>query len=75
LLQSCCCRQYHPAIFLIYFLLAKFRQKRDLILILFIKKEVIFKSFHSPEVTNNKRVVARFFIFGFSLYSQKYREK
>ncbi len=35
---------------------------------------MIFKSFHSPEVTNNKRVIARFFIFGFfSLYSQKYR--
>jgi hypothetical protein len=35
---------------------------------------VIFKSFHSPEVTDSKREIAIFLFFSFSLYSQKYRE-
>jgi hypothetical protein len=60
--------------FCIFLLLARFRQKMRLNINNFFEKEMILKSFHSPEVTNSKREIAIFFIFGFSLYSQKYRE-
>jgi hypothetical protein len=66
LLQSCCCRHYHPAILLYFFFTGEISPKNDIKFIYLFEKEVIFKSFHSPEVTNNKREIAIFFIFGFS---------